>query len=331
MRGDRLGRRGEEALRVADVDALDHRHGEAIPRREGVEDLLLALAPMGEVLAELGRAVVDDRTMGGVDAGRPLLEQALEGRHVVAEIARLGGDDRRADAEHVVAAEERALLLEQEAEVVGRVSGRVDRAERCALGPHDPAVGERLERALGQVVGIRDGDRADAAVRSGERMLAGPGHLEDGDLAEPLADLIHAADVVGMGVGEDDALDALDAEAGEGVFEDGPVPGEAGSRVEQQARGARAHEIGIRAGAREEARILTEGHGDALREHGEVRQPGAAQDLRGSVAHRPSVATRPRPSCAPRAAAARPSGRASAARSPRGRSTRASRRDCRRS
>ena len=92
-----------------------------------------------------------------------------------------------------------------------------------------------------------------------------PGQLVDRHLAEMIANLIDAADMVGVGVREHDPLDFLTANARDGFFEHRHVLVVARAGVEKEALSAGANEVGVGARAREPARVLPQRDRDAWR------------------------------------------------------------------
>ena len=130
-----------QRFRIGGVDAPDHLRDAREPLAERLEDLRLALVAVRDVLADLRLAVGDPRAVRRIDRARRLREQALERAQVVEQVAALGGDHGGADAEHVVAREERPFLLEHEAEMVLGVAGRVHAraASRPACAAREPS------------------------------------------------------------------------------------------------------------------------------------------------------------------------------------------------
>ena len=144
------------------------------PARSASHQQPLALEAVGDVLVELGGGIPDVGPVAGAEHVEVELAQPAQGVEVGRQRALAGRDEHRALAEHRVAGE--ADPAEQQADVVGRVAGRGDRAERAhllALGRkhHRHIAGARRERlgALG-VVGVRMGehDALDAAAGRGE-------------------------------------------------------------------------------------------------------------------------------------------------------------------
>ena len=133
-------------------------------------------------------------------------KRSLERVHVIQQIATGCGDDRRADAEDVVAGDKRIVLLDREAKVIDGVPRRVERAQRGALGANNRTVGEGFD--------------LDAESR-----IARPGKFSDRHRPETFKDLGHAAGMVRVPVGEDDALDGSAAGFGNGPFQHGQVLG----------------------------------------------------------------------------------------------------------
>ena len=170
------------------VDAVDDVGDPERAVLQHLEDLPLTRPAMLQVLVDLRLGLVDDVAVAGRDARHPALLELLERRDVLGHVAPASGvHDREGAVEDDVAGEQDALLLEQEADVVGRVTGSVDDLEP-ELGAFD-------------AVAIADGavgrdDRV--ALREGDDLGAGRLH-------QPLG----AGRVVGMGVREEHPADAL--------------------------------------------------------------------------------------------------------------------------
>src|SRR5262249_22486628 len=135
--------------------------------------------------------------------------------------------------------EQRALLLEIEADVVLRVARRVDRAQRDSLGAEHVAGADR--RGLELVALVAAGPRV-------LRDLAGAGALEHRG---------GAPDVVAVYVrGQEATGPVARVLVGERLLEQRHVAGHARAGVEQERALAATHEIGVRARARERAGVL---------------------------------------------------------------------------
>ena len=133
--------------------------------------------------------------------------------------------------------------------MVGCVARGEDRAEMGTFRFDDIPVFEDLESAVCKRVGIGIGSLGVHVRR--------PRQFVDRHRAEMLADLVDTTDVIWMRVGENDAFDFSAAGPRDGLFENGHVLGMTGAGIEQQALGSGTDEIGVGAGAREHARVLT--------------------------------------------------------------------------
>src|SRR3989304_2817998 len=86
--------------------------------------------------SRIWRSRMSRGAVSGVDPMDVEVEETPERGQVVAEVPVVGGDDSRRPAQDHVAREERLLLDEVEAEVVGGVAGRVDGGERGTVAVH---------------------------------------------------------------------------------------------------------------------------------------------------------------------------------------------------
>jgi hypothetical protein len=124
--GDDLARRHAfQALVELRVDRLQQALRAVLPLRDEADDLVLALLAMVDQLLHLAMRVLDRRPVPGQQ------ECGVERLHLLERADVLGhvADDARADAEDVIAGEERVVLFKQHAEMPGGVSGRVNRAQ----------------------------------------------------------------------------------------------------------------------------------------------------------------------------------------------------------
>ena len=151
---------------------------------------------VGEVLVDLGERLLDEVAVAGSDGAKaraPCLEP-LELLEVGGHVA-VGRTDHDGGALHdVVAGEEHPLLLQQVAQVVRRVAGRVHGAEDELGGLDGVAVGQG-PIDLEPVTGVE-----------GEHLGAGA-----------LAQARHAGEVIDVGVGAGDPADAVAAAPRDGV------------------------------------------------------------------------------------------------------------------
>ena len=90
------------------VDPLDEGLDGSVAGGEPGDDLLLALGPVFEVLAELGLRVEDDRTVTRIDRSRIALEHPSERGQVPREVAVRRVDEAGPAAEHGVPGEQGA-------------------------------------------------------------------------------------------------------------------------------------------------------------------------------------------------------------------------------
>ena len=212
------------------VDAVDDVGDPERAVLQHLEDLPLTRPAMLQVLVDLRLGLVDDVAVAGRDARHPPLLELLERRDVLGHVAASSGvHDRERAVEDDVAGEQDALLLEQEADVVGRVTGRVD----------------DLEPELGSLdaVAVDDG-----AVGRHDRVALRERHdLGAGRLHQPLG----AGGVVGMCVREEHPPDALaHRRPDDGV----DVLLRVGAGVDHGDL-VDAHEVRVRAGTRHRARV----------------------------------------------------------------------------
>ena len=106
----------------------------------------------------------------------------------------------------------------------------------------------------------------------------GPGPLLDGCRAEAFEHLGQSTEMIGVAVGQHDLLDTAAARALHGLLEHVEVGVDALARVDQDALGAGAHQIGVRARPGEGAGVLAERHRHAIGPDIDARQRGAQQD-----------------------------------------------------
>jgi len=112
-------------------------HGRRTKRTQGAQDLVLALESVNdETVDDLGQ-LVHDEAVPGCDVRNVLRKQRIERSEVLAHVAVGRTDDDRRALHDVIAREEQLLFFEQIAELVGRVSRRVQHSER-ATGRRDP-------------------------------------------------------------------------------------------------------------------------------------------------------------------------------------------------
>ena len=149
---------------------------------------------MGEVVPDSAVGVGDDAAVPGGDGVEVQTEQAVERCQVLGHVAVGRADHDRRALHDVVAREQQPLLVEEVAEVVGRVAGRVDGGEGEARTLDTIAVGETT-------VGLEA-----VARREPQHLGAGTG-LQAG----------RARGVVGVGVRREDPADAVPATCGDGV------------------------------------------------------------------------------------------------------------------
>ena len=111
-----------------------HAGGEAAPY------LLLALLAMGDERAHVGLRIDDGRPVGWPVHGFVARQELVQTRHVAGHVAVRRRDDAGGPTHDVIAGEQRALLRQREAKVVGGVAGRVHALERPPIAPHHVAV-----------------------------------------------------------------------------------------------------------------------------------------------------------------------------------------------
>jgi hypothetical protein len=104
---------------------------------EHIENLLLALLAVLDILTNLCRPFLNDRTVTGVCTTGELFPHLLEALHVHGEVLKHGG----ALAQHVVCGEHGVFFFEHERHVIGCVARTVEGAECCAFGGEGLAVG----------------------------------------------------------------------------------------------------------------------------------------------------------------------------------------------
>ena len=128
---------------------------------------------MLDELLDLARPVLDHRPVRRIDAPHSEILHALERFHVQPEVAVLVRDHGGRPVEDEIAAEERALLLEEETEVVGGVA-RVWTGIRVTPSPTTVSLVLQHLHVLGQARVPVD-------------------HLRDRHAGEELAELGHSA------------------------------------------------------------------------------------------------------------------------------------------
>src|SRR6185436_10816384 len=97
---------------------------------QGFDDLGLTLPAMCEIAGEDRLRIVDRRAVGREQAGGPELEQALERREILAEIAAAAPVDHDAGAERdEIAGEEAAARRVPERQMIRRMSRRMEHGQ----------------------------------------------------------------------------------------------------------------------------------------------------------------------------------------------------------
>ena len=188
--------------------------------------------------------VVDGRAVGRPVTAVVALEQQRETVEVGADVAVRRRDDGRRPAHDVIAAEQRALLAQLIADVVRRVSRRVDAFDAPAVARDDVAVAHRdvgHEVVVGALLDLHAGLDAPRAVgaeavarraggglhrTAGGRVIAmGVGHqqMRDGLALERVEQRVDVLGEIGPGIDDGDIAPAQHVGAG-------AVPGE-GARV----------------------------------------------------------------------------------------------------
>ena len=262
------------------VDARDDRGNRLDAVGQGLEDLPLAQHPVLEILGDLRGAVLDDGAVGGIDPPHVHLLEPPQRVEIIEQVAVVRGDHRRRAAEDHVAREERLLLDEVVAEVIGGVTRRVDRHQRRAVAVDGLAGAQVIDR-LRQV-----------------RILVA--HLRHAQPLEARPQRADAAEVVAMAVGQDDARRLRPAALAEVVLEQRDVIGHAGAGVDED-RIAAADEVGVGARTRHHPRIESEYATDDVARRGGGRKGRGHQHWiirRGSDAARPGALGAP-PRCRP--------------------------------
>ena len=128
----------------AGVDAVDDLGDGLTAGCQRLEHLLFTLGAMLQVLVDQRRTSSITGPWPGRQAGWREIADAAQRRQVLREIAAFAGrDDDGAAAPGEVAAIEIARRLVEEAEVVGRVAGRVQRQQLRVAGGDDLAVRQR--------------------------------------------------------------------------------------------------------------------------------------------------------------------------------------------
>lgn len=173
---------------------------------------------MKDVLSDLGVPVLDGGAVAGVGASAELVLHLLEAGQVGGEVFEDGG----AVAQHVVAGEEGVFLLEDQGRVVGCVAGAVEGSERGPLGLEYLSMLDGGEWGSGVVGGV----------------------FEDLDVGADALEVVDAADVVVVPVRQD-RLGDRGVFGGENAGEEGRPGGEAFPRVDEDALGTGADEVGV--------------------------------------------------------------------------------------
>ena len=120
------------------------------------------LGAMLQILVDQRRDVLDDRSVAGEKPGGREIADAAQRREVFREVAALaGGDDDRSSTPGEIAAVEVARLFVEEAEVVRRVAGRVQRDQPRVAGGDDLAVAAAV--AAGNCRTLASGQRSRSA------------------------------------------------------------------------------------------------------------------------------------------------------------------------
>src|SRR5256886_13297573 len=88
---------------------------------------------MRDVLGDPSLGIVDDGAVGRINAAQLERLQATQRRHVVEQVAVVRGNDGRRATQHDVTGEERLLLGQVVAQMIGGVTRRVDGHERDAV------------------------------------------------------------------------------------------------------------------------------------------------------------------------------------------------------
>ena len=107
---------------------------------EAGDDLLLALAAVGDECTDVGLRIVDARPVGRPVAGVVAIKQPREAPQVVAHVAVRRGDDTGRPPHDVVAGEEDPVFAQGEADVVRGVARGVHALEGPAVPFYDVAV-----------------------------------------------------------------------------------------------------------------------------------------------------------------------------------------------
>ena len=144
------------------------------PLLHELEHLLLALLAVRDVLLEARLGLLDHVAVAGADPRQAELLEPFERLQVDGHVPAAARVHHRPHAvEHGVAGEEHALLLEQEAEVVGRVARGVQHVE-AELGALDRRA--LADDPIGDDVAVLVG----AALREGQHLGAGLLHEPGG-------------------------------------------------------------------------------------------------------------------------------------------------------
>ena len=133
-----VGCGGHDRRVQAGVDAVDERTDGLGAGRQRLEHLLFALGAMLQVLVDQPCDVLDDRSVAGEKPGWREVPDPAQRSEVFRKVAPLaGGDDDRSPAPGEIAAVEIARLFVEEAEMVRRVPGGVQRDQPRVPGGDD--------------------------------------------------------------------------------------------------------------------------------------------------------------------------------------------------
>ena len=242
-REHRPPRGGDEAGGEPDVHPRHHVRDPTDPVAKAGEDLLLALAAVGDERADVGLRAVDAGAVGRPVADVVALEKAGEASHVVAHVAVRRRDDAGRPAHHVVAGEEEAVLAKREADVVRGVAGGVHALEGPPV-PLDEVAVAHLD--LGDELHVSPFFHLHPVLPGAVRAVAVDGARPHLRLERP-----GRGRVVVVGVGDEDVAHLLAGDrGGEGLH----VVGEVRPRVDDRDP-APADDVGAGAVEGEGARV----------------------------------------------------------------------------
>ena len=188
---------GMRSLVELRVDGLDEAVDGVAALGEEAEDLAFTFEAVVEELLDLGLGLVYGGAVAGVEGADIQGLELAEGVDVPGHVPAVGADGGGAGAEDVVAGEEGAIGAVEDAGVAVGVARGVDHFEFQAAEVQDIAIIEGFVDA-----GVFEGLVGGVGVVVVDKE-AGPG-----ELLEPLG----AAEVVGVGVGEDDVAEVGVAE-----------------------------------------------------------------------------------------------------------------------